>query len=108
MKNRVLTLGSIDAIGRVLHRSPIQLDVRCGHRRGCPFLDAASFFFFLKIHANSALIRIDSCQTRPIRPELGCIDQIESNRPMVETDRNDRSRLKSAFNHAGTAEIGFE
>ena len=39
-------LGSINATGRVLHRSLMQLDAGCGHRRGCQCISATSDFYF--------------------------------------------------------------
>ena len=106
-------LGNIDAVGRVSHRSPTRgAATDAATRASVLHLIFFCCFFFLRIRANSASIRAnlasicaDLCWTRQIRPESSCIGQIGLYQLAAETDRN---RLKSALNHVGTVEIGFE
>ena len=93
-------LGSINAAGRVLHRSLMQLDAGCGHRRGCQCVSATSDFFFF--HADLATICVNSGRVTLNQADSA---KIGSYQLAAETDRN---RLKSALNHAETAEISFE
>ena len=85
-------LGSTDATGRVPHRSPIwgAANYAAAHA-SVPRLRFFFFFFFYKFAPNWA----NSARIRSYRP-----NQIVS--------ADSRNRPKSALNHAGTAEIGFE
>ena len=68
-------LGSINAAGKVLHRSLMQLDAGCGHRRGCQCVSATSdfFFFFFFFHADLATICVDSSQVTLNQADLAKI-----------------------------------
>jgi len=117
-------LGSIDEVGRVLHRSPMRPEAGCGHWRVYPRVDAVSEFFIfififylLLIRTDSALIHVDSAlictelgqfsQNRVVLTESDCIGWRLKLTKIVETGRN-RSwimleQLKSALNEAQTS-----
>ena len=68
-------------------------------RRSCPRVGAASeLFFFLGF----AMTRLDSRWTGHILAIIGPYWVVSAG------DRNGQNMLKSALNHAGTVEIGFE
>ena len=60
--------------GRGWEGAAPESDARCGVRRGCPCVDAASEFFFFFLGFSPT--KLDSHQTRLIQPKLGRIGHI--------------------------------
>ena len=105
-------LWSMDAAGKVPHRSPTQPDAGCGIQRSCPRVGAASeFFFFFTVtltRLDSSRLGFYSRQFVPNRDDSARIKLYQPNQVILAGNQNGSKQPKSALNHAETAKIGFE
>ena len=74
----------------------------------CPHVGAASESFFFSFLFFFSRIRTDMALFTPNQADSARIKSHRLNQVISADDRNSQKGLKSALNHAGTAEIGFE
>ena len=104
-----LLLWGTDAVRRVSHQSSTQPDMGCDVRRGYLCVGSlVELFFFLEFVPTWLQFLKTWLQFMPNWVDLAIIGSYRPSIETAETDQNGRNRPKSAWNHVGTAEIGFE